>query len=147
MTVRVGVAQWRRRGGCAAMARYVYTIRGRCVQDRMHDRCEDTDDRAWGLVMRQFIAAAAAATGLVGLWAVLLPLAAQPAPDPANSAAPALSRALFLCRGPNGIDRTCAAALAQAVRLTATGERTGRVAHRVCHVDHNTLANLSAATD
>ena len=101
---------------------------------------------AWGLVMRQFIAAAAVATGLVGLWAVLLPLAAQPAPNPATSAAPALSRALFLCRGPNGIDRTCAAALAQAVGLNAAGERTA-VAHRVCHVDHATLANLFAATD
>ncbi len=110
----------------------------------MHVRCEDADGRAWGLVMRQFIAAAAAATGLVGLWAVLLPLAAQPAPNPATSTAPALSRALFLCRGPNGIDRTCTAALAQAVGLNAAGER---VTHRVCHVDHNTLTNLFAATD
>ena len=97
--------------------------------------------------MSQFIAAAALATGIVGLWAVLLPLAAEPAPRPAASAAPAVSRALFLCRGPNGIDRTCAAALAQAVVLNPAGEGTRRVADRVCHVDHATLANLSATTD
>ena len=129
------------------MARHIPAIHGRCMQDRSRDRCEDTDDRAWGLVMRQFIAATATATALVGLWAVLLPLAAQPAPNPAPSGAPALSRALFLCRGPNGIDRTCAAALAQAMGPNAAGDRTGRVAHRVCHVDRNTLANLFAATD
>ncbi len=96
--------------------------------------------------MRQFIAAAAVATWLVGLWAVLLPLAAEPAPRPATSAAPAFSKALFLCRGPNGIDRTCAAALAQAVLNTA-GDETRRTVIRVCHVDHATLAKLSAATD
>ena len=65
--------------------------------------------------MRQFIAAAALATGLVGLWVVLLPLAAQPA---SSAAAPALSGAMFLCRGPNGIDRACVAALAQSLVLT-----------------------------
>ena len=90
--------------------------------------------------MRQFIAAAALA-------AVLLPLAAEPAPRPAASAAPAFSRAMFLCRGPNGIDRTCAAALAQAVVLNPAGEGTRRIADRVCHVDHATLANLSATAD
>ncbi len=99
------------------------------------------------LVMRQFIATAAVATWLVGLWAVLLPLAAEPAPRPATSTAPAFSRALFLCRGPNGIDRTCAAALAQAVVLNTAGDGTRRTSNRVCHVDHATLANLIAATD
>ena len=80
------------------------------------------------------------ATGIVGLWAVLLPLAAEPAPTPATSTAPAFSRALFLCRGPNGIDRTCAAALAQAVAPNA--RRRWNEAHRTpclprgpCHPD------------
>ena len=95
--------------------------------------------------MRQFIATGAAAAGLAGLWAVLLPLAAEPTLNSATSTAPAFSRALFLCRGPNGIDRTCAAALAQAVVLNATGDRTGRIADRVCHLDHATLTNLIAA--
>jgi hypothetical protein len=95
--------------------------------------------------MRQFIATGAAAAGLAGLWAVLLPLAAEPALNTAASTTPAFSRVLFLCRGPNGIDRTCAAALAQAVVLTAAGDRTGRIADRVCHVDQATLTNLMAA--
>ena len=47
---------------------------------------------------------------------------------PLPPTAPAFSRALFLCRGPNGIDRTCAAALAQAVVLNAAGDGTRRSA-------------------
>jgi hypothetical protein len=90
--------------------------------------------------MRQFIAAAALATGLAGLWAVLLPLAAQPA---WSAAAPALSEAMLLCRGPNGIDRACVAALAQSMVLDAAGNGANRVAQHVCHVDHTTLASLA----
>jgi hypothetical protein len=99
------------------------------------------------LIMRQFIVAAALATGLVGLWAVMLPLAAEPAPDTAASTAPGFSRALFLCRGPYGINRTCAAALARAVVLNTAGDGTGRIAHPVCRVDHATLMNLIAPTE
>src|SRR5580704_13977314 len=66
-------------------------------------------------VMRQFVIAAAMALGLVALWALILPLTAQPAPKPATASSPALSKALFLCRGPNGIDRTCTSALARAL--------------------------------
>ena len=69
--------------------------------------------------MRQFIIAAALALGLVALWAAILPLTAQPAPSQATVSSPAMSKALFLCRGPNGIDRTCAAALAKALVLDA----------------------------
>ena len=90
--------------------------------------------------MRQFIAAAALATGLVGLWAVRLPLAAQPA---SSAAAPALSGAMFLCRGPNGIDRACVAALAQSLVLDAAGNGANRVAQHVCHVDSTALASLA----
>lgn len=55
--------------------------------------------------MRQFIIAAAMAVGLIAVWAALLPLTAQPAPKPdAVSSSAAFSKALFLCKGKNGID-------------------------------------------
>jgi len=90
--------------------------------------------------MRQFIAAAVMATGLIWLWAVLLPLAAQPV---STSAAPVLSRAMFLCRGPAGIDRACVAALARSLVLDAAAGDADRVSQRVCRVDRTTLASLA----
>jgi hypothetical protein len=92
--------------------------------------------------MRQFIIAAALALGLVALWAAVLPLTAQPAPSQATVSSPAMSKALFLCRGPNGIDRTCAAALAKALVLDAPDHPVTHVDNRVCHIDHETLASL-----
>ena len=92
--------------------------------------------------MRQFIIAAALAVGLVALWAAILPLTAQPAPTQTAVSSPALSKALFLCRGPNGIDRTCAAALAKALVLDASGNTATRVNDRFCHIDRETLASL-----
>jgi hypothetical protein len=92
--------------------------------------------------MRQFIVAAALALGLVALWAAILPLTAQPAPTQATVASPAMSKALFLCRGPNGIDRTCAAALAKALVLDASGSTATHVNDRLCHLDRETLASL-----
>ena len=92
--------------------------------------------------MRQFIIAAALAVGLVALWAAILPLTAQPAPTQTAASSPALSRALFLCRGPNGIDRTCAAALAKAVVLDASGNSPTRIDDRFCHIDREILASL-----
>jgi hypothetical protein len=71
---------------------------------------------------------------------VLLPLAAQPA---SSAAAPALSGAMFLCRGPNDIDRACVAALAQSLVLNAAGNGANKVAQHVCHMDHTTLASLA----
>ena len=55
--------------------------------------------------MRQIIITAAIALGLVALWAAILPLTAEPAPATTAMSSPAMSKALFLCRGPNGIDR------------------------------------------
>ena len=91
--------------------------------------------------MRQFIIAAALAVGLVALWAAILPLTAQPAPTQTTVSSPALSRALFLCRGPNGIDRTCAAALGKALVLDASDNAT-HVSDRLCHINRETLASL-----
>jgi hypothetical protein len=82
--------------------------------------------------MRQFIIAAAMAIGLVVVWAVILPLTAQPAPTPATTSAPAMSKALFLCRGPNGIDRTCAASLARALVLDAPDQAAMSASGRAC---------------
>jgi hypothetical protein len=89
--------------------------------------------------MRQFIIAAVLALGLVLLWAAMLPLTAEPSPAQSIAASPALSKSLFLCRGPNGIDRTCAAALARALVLDASGD-TAAVSTRFCHIDRETLA-------
>src|SRR5579863_5752076 len=65
--------------------------------------------------MRQILIASALAAGLIALWAAILPLTAQPAPHQTAVAPEVLSKALFLCRGPNGIDNKCAAALASAL--------------------------------
>jgi hypothetical protein len=89
--------------------------------------------------MRQVIIAAAIALGLVAIWAVILPLTAQPAP--AQAASPAMAKALFLCRGANGIDRACAAMLAKALVLDATETTATRTSDRFCPVDQQMLAS------
>jgi hypothetical protein len=94
--------------------------------------------------MRQFLIAAVVAVGLVALWAAILPLTAQPAPAHTAAASPAMSKALFLCRGPNGIDRTCAAALAKALVLDADDRPASHASDRICHVDRETLASLDS---
>jgi hypothetical protein len=94
--------------------------------------------------MRRVIIVAVMALGLVALWAAIVPLTAEPAPAHVAAGSPAMAKALFLCRSPNGIDRTCAAALAQALVLDAVpanGSAT-RVSEHMCHVDRQTLANL-----
>ncbi len=92
--------------------------------------------------MRQIIIAAAMALGLIALWAAILPLTAEPAPAQTALASPAMSKALFLCRGPNGIDRTCAAALAKALVLDAADNGATHVSDRLCHVDSAMRASL-----
>jgi len=87
--------------------------------------------------MRQFIIAAFIAVGLVALWAIILPLTAQPAP-----ASPAMTKALFLCRGQNGINRDCARALAKALTLDEPDQGITRVSDRTCPVSRRTLAGL-----
>jgi len=91
--------------------------------------------------MRKFILAAAMAMGLIMLWAAILPLTAQPAPAQAASP-PGMSKALFLCRGPNGIDRNCAAALAKALVLEPSNSSVTRVSGRLCPVDRQVFASL-----
>ena len=92
--------------------------------------------------MRRIIIAAAMAMGLVALWAVVLPLTAQPAPKPVGATSPAFSEALFLCRGPNGIDRTCAAALARALVLDASDTTSTQRSDRICPVNPHVFADL-----
>src|SRR5271157_5711109 len=91
-------------------------------------------------VMRRFIVAAAMAIGLIALWAAILPLAAQPAPNPATS--PALSKALFLCRGPHGIDSACAAALAKALVIDQAADHPTAAADRACRTDPQASASV-----
>jgi hypothetical protein len=84
--------------------------------------------------MRRIIMAAALAVGLVVLWAVVLPLVAQPALKPAGATPAPLSNALFLCRGPNGIDRACAASLARALVLDAHDHAPAQLPDQICPV-------------
>jgi hypothetical protein len=93
--------------------------------------------------MRQFIIAAAMALGLVALWAAILPLTAKPAPAQTTATSPAMSKALFLCRGPNGIDGTCAAALAKALVLEASDNTVTHVSDRLCRVDQEMRASFA----
>jgi hypothetical protein len=82
--------------------------------------------------MRHFIIAIAIATGLVALWAAIVPLTAQPTLKPAGAASPALSKALFLCRGPNGIDRACTTALARALTVEQPTGNAAKTEERAC---------------
>jgi len=92
--------------------------------------------------MRKFIVAAVMAIGLVALWAAILPLTAQPASKPATAAPSTMSKALFLCRGPHGIDRACAAALAKALVLEDSSTQPASVSDRSCRADPQVLAQL-----
>jgi hypothetical protein len=94
--------------------------------------------------MRKFIVAAAMAISLIALWAAILPLTAQPAPKHAAVTPTTVSKALFLCRGANGIDPACAAALAKALVLEASSSRPGEASERMCHADPQVLAQLDA---
>ena len=96
--------------------------------------------------MRQFIVAAAIALGLIAVWAVILPLTAQPAPTQTNATTAAMSKALFLCRGASGIDRACATMLAKALVLDATDTTATHASGRLCRVDRQMLSASIAAT-
>ena len=89
--------------------------------------------------MRQFITAAAMALGLIALWAAILPLTAEPAP---KAASPGLSKAMFLCRGANGIDSACVAALGKALVIDARADKVTQVSDRYCKADPHLLADL-----
>jgi hypothetical protein len=92
--------------------------------------------------MRQILIASALAAALIALWAAILPLTAQPAPHQTAVAPEALSKALFLCRGPNGIDRGCAVALAGALVLDESDQQVTRVSDQLCPASPRVLARL-----
>lgn len=92
--------------------------------------------------MRQFLIASAMAAGLVALWAAILPLTAQPAVRQTSVAPEVLSKALFLCRGPNGIDSKCAAALTGALLFDGSDQQATRVSDQLCPATAHVLARL-----
>ena len=92
--------------------------------------------------MRQILIASALAAGLIALWAAIVPLTAQPAPHQTSVAPEVLSKALFLCRGPNGIDRGCAAALAGALVIDEADQHATRVSDELCPASPRVLARL-----
>jgi hypothetical protein len=92
--------------------------------------------------MRPFTIAGSIAAGLIALWAAILPLTAQPAATHATATPPAMSRALFLCRGRNGLDQACVRALAQALALGAKADAPTQASRRQCRVDKQLFANL-----
>jgi hypothetical protein len=81
--------------------------------------------------MQRFTVTAAMALGLVTLRVVILPLKTQPV---STNLSPTMSEALFLCRTQQGIDQTCAAALAEALMIGRRPQRTATAAvDRTCH--------------
>ena len=91
--------------------------------------------------MRQFIIAAAVAVGLIALWAAVVPLTAEPATQQAPAASPGMSKALFLCRGHNGLDQVCVGALVKALALDAKADASTPVSDRRCRGDLRVLGN------
>ena len=92
--------------------------------------------------MHKFIIAGAVVVGLIALWAAVLPLTTEPATKQAASTSPAMSAALFLCRGQNGPDHACVLALAKALMLDAKTGAPIQVSDRRCRADQQLLANL-----
>ena len=80
--------------------------------------------------MQRFIVTAVLALGLVTLGAVILPLTTQPV---SASSSPAMSKALFLCRTQQGIDQTCATALAKALVIGQPKRNGTAAADPTCH--------------
>jgi hypothetical protein len=80
--------------------------------------------------MQRFIVTAAMALGLVTLRVVILPLTTQPV---STSSSPTMSEALFLCRTQQGIDQTCAAALAKALIIGQPKRTATPAVDRTCH--------------
>jgi hypothetical protein len=92
--------------------------------------------------MRPVIIVVIVALVLIMFWSAILPLTAQPAPAQASVISPAMLKALFFCRGPNGIDRTCTAALARALVPNPPDDAVTRVSERLCRADGQMLAIL-----
>ena len=92
--------------------------------------------------MRQFVIATVVAVGLPALWAGLLPLTAEPATKHVAAASPAMSKSLFLCHGPNGLNQACAAALAKALVRDVTVDAPARIGEQSCPADQKLLVEL-----
>lgn len=86
--------------------------------------------------MRRSIIPAALALGLVALWAAAVPLTTQ---QTSANPSPAMAKALFLCRTQQGIDQTCAAALAQALIIEQRKHDATAATDRACHADPRTF--------
>jgi hypothetical protein len=86
--------------------------------------------------MQRLIVTAVLALGLVTLRAMILQLTAQPV---STSASPAMSKALFLCRTQQGIDQTCAAALAKALVIGQPKRNATAAANPTCHTVPRTI--------
>ncbi len=80
--------------------------------------------------MQRFTVTAAMALGLVTLRVVILPLKTQPV---STNLSPTMSEALFLCRTQQGIDQTCAAALAEALMIGRPQRTATAAVDRTCH--------------
>jgi hypothetical protein len=93
--------------------------------------------------MRQCATAAAVAVGLIALWAAVLPLTGKPAAKQVATRSPAISKALFLCHGQNGLDQGCVRALEKALLLDAKSDAATQVSGRSCPADQQGFANLN----
>ena len=91
--------------------------------------------------MRPIIIACAASAGLVAVWVAMLPLTADPATTQTAATSPAMSRALEICRSPNGLDPICVRALAKALALDAGSESSTGVGVLHCAPDRRAFAN------
>jgi hypothetical protein len=88
------------------------------------------------MTMRWSIITAALALDLVAVRAANAPLATQ---QVSTSSPPPTVKALILCRTPQGIDRTCATALMQALVIEQRKHDATATADRACHADPRTL--------
>jgi len=83
------------------------------------------------------------AVGLMALWTATLPLtAAEPAVEQKAAVSPAMTGALFLCRGTEGLNQSCVTALAKAMVLDARRDVPAQVSDQRCQVNPEMLANL-----
>lgn len=92
--------------------------------------------------MRQYVITAAAAVGLIALWAAILPPTAEPATKQAAARSRTIARALLLCRSQNASDQACAAALAKELRSDGNVHVSTQVSGPPCQGDQEVPANV-----
>jgi hypothetical protein len=88
------------------------------------------------MTMRRSIITAALALDLIAVRAAHEPLATQ---QVSTGSSPATVKALFLCRTRQGIDRTCATALMQALVIEQRKHGATATADRACRADPRTF--------